>query len=531
MNLPQELRKLTHFPLVLAWVDEAQLWICPPHGETACFSVDNAQVRAGLNSLWRSPSRLVLFVDAKQSLSRLCKLGVDVARPVDLQTLSKVAGVDLPRFTKPQDTTGFSDLAIQALTHLDACMSVVDEKGLRGVARLECMVLRSIAQLEHRGLAIDKEGWQVLVDEAKSKRTEERRSFLSEMGDAIPKDLFGEPDFHLDSDEELKTLLNRKFKLELPDVSKHTLARVEHRGIPHLLAYREANKIVTTYGDSFLEFVDDDLRLRAEFTPLGASTGRISSRSPNLQNLPSDRRFHACLKAPKDRKLITADYGACELRILAELSGDERFLDFFARGVDLHAAVASRLFRQEVSKETNPELRQQAKAINFGLCYGMGAQSLGNQLGLSLSDAERLLEKYFAAFPGIQRKLETLVDDALRKGYAQTLLGRKLHFDVEVLRGPNARGELSRIAKNMPIQGSSADMTKLAMVLLSERLLQFDDAGLVNTVHDELVVECAAHEMTEVATAVENAMCDAHRILLHVVPPQVDVHIGDVWMH
>ena len=163
----------------------------------------------------------------------------------------------------------------------------------------------------------------------------------------------------------------------------------------------------------------------------------------------------------------------------------------------------------------------------------MGAAALAASLGVPLDEGERLLQQYFRTFPRIKDALERSVETALSRGYAETVLGRRLFFDPEVLKGPNARGELSRIAKNMPIQGTSADMTKLAMVRVHERLLEETDgtAGLVNTIHDELVVECQEADGEQVAKAVRKEMEEAHKALLKQVPPEVEVHVGPHWMH
>jgi len=531
MSLAHALQHLQQLPLVFVHQEGREVCACAPGDHVMRFSLDDDATCQGLHAVWRSARGLVLMRHAQPMMRSLQRRGIDVARPVCLKTLSDLSKAPLPEFVMPHDDEGILDLAHKAHDALDLQLAALEEKGLRKVARLECLVLRAIAALEVRGLALDKAGWQALVDEAKTNRQTHKTAFFDAMGDAIPRDLFGEPDFHIDSDDEIRALFTRVTGEEVTHASKWALGKLDHPAVEPLLHYREANKVVTTYGDSFLAHVDDDGRVRAEFIPLGASTGRFSSRNPNLQNLPGDTRFHACLRAPEGRKLITADYGTCELRILAEMSQDERFLDFFNRGADLHAAVASRLFKENVTKESHPQLRQQAKAINFGLCYGMGAASLASQLDLTHDDAERLLNRYFDAFPGIAKKLESLVDDALRKGYAETLLGRKMEFDKDVLQGPNPRGELGRIAKNMPIQGTSADMTKLAMVLLTERLQPFDDAGLVNTIHDELVVECAAAELDEVKDIVVGAMTDAHNTLLRTVPVLVDIHAGDIWQH
>jgi DNA polymerase-1 len=215
------------------------------------------------------------------------------------------------------------------------------------------------------------------------------------------------------------------------------------------------------------------------------------------------------------------------------MSGDPVFLRAFDAGEDLHATVASQMFGARVSKTENPELRQRAKAINFGLVYGMGAPALAASLGVTPPQGQELLDRYFRTFPRIKDFLEASVEKALQKGYSETLLGRRLSFSREELDADNARGELSRIMKNMPIQGTSADMTKLAMVRVHERLLEDTggDAGLVNTIHDELVVECEASAGEQVAAAVRTEMEDAHRALCKRVPPLVEVQVARHWQH
>jgi DNA polymerase-1 len=477
------------------------------------------------------PDRVFAFDDAKPALRALLPEDLDVARPVCLATLDRLLRREReehPACTSPGDAR---DRAWTVRAALDERLGAVERAGLRKVARLECLVLRAFAALEHRGLHIDAVRWRALVDEAKKEAAEGREEVFRLMGDAVQRDLFGHPDLNLDADQEVKFVLERLLGRTLDDVAKGTLRALDHDVGPALLRYREAQKVVSTYGDAFLEHVGNDSRVRAQFFPLGASTGRVASREPNLQNLPSGEAFHHALCAPEGRKLVTADYGTCELRILADLSGDDAFLEAFERGEDLHSAVASRMFGVPVSKTENAELRARAKAINFGLMYGMGAAALGRQVGVDRPEAESLLQRYFESYPKVAAWLEQAVDRALAQGYAQTVLGRRLHFDEDTLSGDSARGELSRIAKNMPIQGTSADMTKLAMVRVHERLLGFDDAGLVNTIHDELVVECDANDADQVAQAVVEEMTAAHQTLLRRAPAAVDVHVGDHWAH
>lgn len=501
--------------------------------EALVVELDGA-ARAELSAWLSRTDRVVVLDVARPQLRKLLAAGVDVARPVCLASLRRLAGGrddDEPRL--PRDAETARGRAARALEGLADVVEALERDGLRKVARLECLVLRPFAALEHRGLPIDVAGWRALVEEARGRMRRARQEVFAALGDHVSRDLFGEPDLSLESEHEVRAVLERVLGYTLSDLSKQTLGAVDHPATGALLRYREAFKIVSTYGDAFLDHVDPRTgRIHATFLPLGASTGRVASREPNLQNLPGDERFHRCLAAPEGRALVTADYATCELRILAELSGDPRFSEAFERGEDLHSFVASRVFGVPVSKSENAHLRQQAKAINFGLVYGMGAGALAAQVGKSLDEAEALLERYFQTFPRIRRYLEDSVDRALSRGFSETVLGRKLVFDPEVVKGENARGELGRIAKNMPIQGTSADMTKLAMVRVHERLLEeHPGAGLVNTIHDELVVECDEGEAERVAEAVRVEMEEAHRTLLKKVPPLVEVHAGRHWMH
>lgn len=496
--------------------------------------------RALLNAWSKRRDRVFVLDEARPALRRLLRAGVDVARPVCRATLEKLAG----------DTRGVEDTgqilrdplaarerAKQIVHKLEGQLARVDAAGHKKVARLESLVLRPFAALEDRGLPVDAAGWKALVDEQRVLAQKARDELLVHAGSHVPRDLFGTPEINLDAEADVRTLLERVLGRKLDadaSLARHALSQIDHPVVRALLAYREANKVVTTYGDTFLSRVDARTsRIHATFVPLGASTGRVASRDPNLQNLPGDERFHRCLRAPEGRALVTADYATCELRIVAELAGDPVFLRAFDAGEDLHARVASTMFNKPVSKSENPDLRARAKGINFGLVYGMGAPALAMSIGVTVQEGERLLEQYFRTFPKIRDYLERSVETALRKGYAETVLGRRLVFDKDTLQSPNARGELGRIAKNMPIQGTSADMTKLAMVRVHERLVDelHGTAGLVNTIHDELVVECDAADGERVAAAVRDEMSEAHRSLLKRVPPLVEVHVGPHWHH
>jgi DNA polymerase-1 len=511
----------------------------PPDG-VAIASLDDAGLidmdasgRALLAAWSKRPDRVFLFDEARPGLRRLLRAGVDVARPICRNTLERLAGASVDDTGNiMRDPLAASLRAKQIVHKLESQLERVDERGHKKVARLENLVLRAFAALEDRGMPIDAPAWKALVNEDRALASAAKDEIFRLAGAHIARDLFGTPEINLDADADVRALLERSTGKKLDDVARGSLAALKHPVADALLKYRESHKIVSTYGDAFLSRVDPrDGRIHATFIPLGASTGRVASRDPNLQNLPSDARFHTCLRAPAGHALVTADYATCELRIVAELAQDPVFLAAFARGDDLHSTVASTMFGVPVSKSERPELRQRAKAINFGLVYGMGPAALATSLSVPLEEGERLLQQYFRTFPRVRDYLEHNVDQALSRGYAETVLGRRLRFDKDALSAPNARGELSRIAKNMPIQGTSADMTKLAMVRVHERLVDEHLGGLVNTVHDELVVECRAEDGARVAEAVQHEMAEAHRTLLRTVPPLVEVHVGPHWHH
>ncbi len=334
------------------------------------------------------------------------------------------------------------------------------------------------------------------------------------LGQSRHLNLFGEYELNLDSGLEVKKALEQVLGRHLPDTNHATLAEIQHPAPKALLEYRELAKLVQTYGDSFLEYVDPKTnRIHAHFEPEGTSTGRVSCHSPNLQNLPSLPEFQACLIPPAGRTLVTGDYAACELRVLAHFSQDPTFLKAFEEDRDLHAEVARELFG-------SAEHRSKAKAINFGLIYGMGAKSLARSLDVPVHQAEHILHRYFEKHPRINGYLKWCVQFAYERGYAETRLGRRLQLDKTQ--------DISRIAKNMPIQGTAAEIAKLAMIKVHERLEHdFKDAFLVNMIHDELVIECAEQDVDAVMQMLKTEMESAEKELIPRVKPKAEVGRGD----
>jgi DNA polymerase-1 len=294
-----------------------------------------------------------------------------------------------------------------------------------------------------------------------------------------------------------------------------------------LARYRELSKITSAYGEAFLAHAGKDGRVHPVFEQMGASTGRLSCHSPNLQAVVKGTPHRGCFHTASHRRLVIGDYSACELRILADMSGDPVFAEAFSRGEDLHSRVASEIFGKTVSKRENPELRERAKAINFGLAYGMGAGGLARATGTSVTEARELFERYFKTFPRIRAFLDNSAAEALDRGFARTMTGRRLYLDL----GPDrdSRAAAERLAKNMPIQGTSADITKIALARLRKRLRLFHDAAIVNTVHDEIVVECDETEADPVKDALGDEMRLAGGEVLRSVPVGVDVIVSSAW--
>jgi DNA polymerase-1 len=403
----------------------------------------------------------------------------------------------------------------------------LERDGLLRVAGLEGAAAPAFAQLELTGFAVDAEAWKARLDEAQSLRLDTRKALDWEFREVADRDLFGSTTLNYDSDEEVLAALER-LGVTVQSTRREALLATGHAAARAVATYREHQKIVSTYGEGFAAFIHPRTgRLHPRFKAIGAQTGRSSCSEPNLQNIPSNSGFRSCFRAPCGRRLVVADYAGAELRILAEMSKDPVYLRAFQDGQDLHAVVASRLFGVPVDQ--GHELRARAKAINFGLAYGMGVQGLAEQLGVSPSEAEELMEAHFRAFPAIRGFLEESARKALRRGYGETLAGRKLWF-TDMRREGREEHTLTRLAKNMPIQGTNADMTKMAMARIVRRLAEDTcDARLVNMVHDELVLEAAEGDAERVATLVREEMISAGAELLRNTPVDVEVKLGTSW--
>ncbi|MFZ3209485.1 MAG: DNA polymerase I [Geobacteraceae bacterium] len=298
-----------------------------------------------------------------------------------------------------------------------------------------------------------------------------------------------------------------------------------------LLEYRSISKLKSTYTDALPKLVDPRTgRVHTSYNQAVTNTGRLSSSEPNLQNIPvrgeEGRKIRRAFVAPEGRLLLSADYSQIELRVLAHLSGDPVFCDAFARDEDIHLRTAIEVFGLFPEMVT-PEMRRQAKTINFGVIYGQGAFSLGKQLGVSTKTAKEFIDNYFARHKGAQAFLESCVKDAEKNGYVTTLLGRRLPIPDIMSSNGNIRSFAERNAINYPIQGSAADIIKQAMVRIFERMRREGvESRLIMQVHDELVFEVSEREKLHMEKLVRHEM--EHAVELRV-PLKVDINFGRNW--
>ena len=353
-------------------------------------------------------------------------------------------------------------------------------------------------------------------------------------------DLAGEP-FNLSSPKQLQAILFEKLELPVikktpkgqPSTAEEVLQELAlDYPLPKLIMeHRGLNKLKSTYTDKLPQMINPRTgRIHTSYHQAVTATGRLSSADPNLQNIPirteEGRRVRQAFVAPEGYELIAADYSQIELRIMAHLSGDKGLLDAFAHGLDIHKATAAEVFGVSLESVTG-EQRRSAKAINFGLIYGMSSFGLAKQLGISRKSAQEYIDLYFERYPGVLRYMEDTKASARDKGYVETLFGRRLYLpDINVRNGMR-RQAAERTAINAPMQGTAADIIKRAMVLVDEWLSESAlDARMIMQVHDELVLEVADSQVAAVKEGIEEKMSQAAEL---DVPLLVEAGTGLNW--
>ncbi len=363
-------------------------------------------------------------------------------------------------------------------------------------SKIEEPLIPIISEMEKTGILVNK----VLLEQTKK----EIQKRLAEIEKAVTEHVG--KSINLNSPKQLSELLFGSLGLKPKGKKKESGAfttnaealetlKDEHPVIPLILEHRELQKILSSYLESLLEHIGQDGRIHAKFFQHGTTTGRFSSADPNLQTIPASgtwgRLVRRAFIAKPGSVFISCDYSQIELRVLAMLSGDEKLVASFERGDDIHNAVASIVFGVS-SKEVTPDMRRSAKVINFGIIYGMGVSALQKNLGTTREKAQQFYDEYFAAFPTIKNYLESTKEYARVHGYTETAFGRRRYFPTITSKLPFLRSFAERMASNAPLQGTAADIIKLAIIAIDNALRVrgfVGKADLVLQVHDELVYE------------------------------------------
>ena len=418
---------------------------------------------------------------------------------------------------------------------VDALYETLSEKlAERGQTELleqvELPLCRVLAEMEIAGCRVDK-GALVAFGEMLSERITAQEKTIY--------DLAGE-EFNINSPKQLGEILFGK--LGLPHGKKTKTGwstnadvleklRYEAPIVGAVLEYRQYAKLKSTYADGLLKAMDPDGRVRTSFQMTVTATGRLSSTEPNLQNIPTRTDLGSEIRrmfiTAEGCVLVDADYSQIELRLLAHISGDAAMRAAFVSGADIHTATAAQVFHV-APEEVTHEMRRRAKAVNFGIVYGISAFSLSQDIGVTVAEAKAYMEAYFATFPGVREYMDEIVERAKADGYVETLFHRRRDLPELKSSNFNLRSFGERVALNMPIQGTAADIMKLAMTAVWRRLRQERPAArLVLQVHDELIVECPAADAAAVASLLEEEM---ERVVTLSVPLVAEAHWGRNWL-
>ena len=398
-------------------------------------------------------------------------------------------------------------------------------------ADIEIPLVDVLLDVEQNGVLIDRELLKKQGKEIDSKLGEIETAIYQQAGEV----------FNLSSPKQIQAILFDKLNLPVlrktpkgqpstaEDVLEELAADYEIPAL--LLEHRSLSKLMSTYIEKLpLEINAKTGRVHTSYQQAVASTGRLSSTSPNLQNIPvrtaEGRRIREAFVAPDGYKVLALDYSQIELRIMAHLSGDESLLRAFEQGLDVHRSTAAEVFAADL-EQVSSEQRRAAKAINFGLIYGMSAFGLGKQLGIGRNEAQQYVDTYFERYPGVKRYMEDTKQNARQQGYVETVFGRRLYLPDINAKNANVRQYAERTAINAPMQGTAADIIKRAMIAVQGWLQQRQpDCKMIMQVHDELVFEVVASEVEDCQLAIAGLMTDAAELSVEL---EVDAGVGDNW--
>ena len=545
MEAPKQTAKTASLPKVDGLPDSAELcsvYVAPDgtlgvawEGGVCALTPLEAQMGANL------PADKLICHDKKTTMHTLTEMGIDFGCIVFDTAL---AAYDL----NPSQ----SDYPISKLATNFLGTSVDDGDAAACAEALWCLQPVLTAELEKQGMwelyqniehplcdvlyRMEKEGIAIDRDQL-----EQFGEMLAQRIDACEKLIFSYSDgpFNINSTKQLGELLFDK--LGLPPVKKtktgystnaDVLEKLMHKHpiIPAIMDYRMLTKLKSTYADGLMKVICDDGRIRTTFQNLVTATGRLSSTEPNLQNIPVRTDLGAEIRkmfVPKPgHVLVDADYSQIELRVLAHIAGDKTMQEAFISGMDIHTVTASQVFGVAPEQVTALQ-RRHAKAVNFGIVYGISEFSLAEDIGVSRYEAKDYIDSYLANYPGVRNYMKQVVVDAREKGYTQTLYGRRRYIPELTSSNFNIRSGAERIALNTPIQGTAADLIKLAMIRVDKALREnFPEAKLILQVHDELIVECPEEIASQVAELVSREM---NAVASLDVPLTAEAKIGKSW--
>lgn len=436
------------------------------------------------------------------------------------------AGEDAPA---PAARTAALTLAL--VTPLRECMA--RENAANVFDGIEMPLVPVLAKMERAGMLVDPDRLRSLSEGLATQITEVERSI---------RDLAGDETFNIGSPMQLSHVLFDVMGLPTKGLKKtkrgyySTNAKVlsdlarDHEIVRLILDWREKSKIKSTYLDTLGPLRRGDGRVHTTYNQTITATGRLSSSDPNLQNIPTrselGRTVKTAFSAGEGSVFLAVDYSQIELRLLAHLSGDEHLVRAFNEGEDFHAETAARVFGVPVS-EVTPDLRSRAKAVNFGIVYGQQAYGLSQSLHISMAEARDMIDRYYEAYPGVRTFLDNVVARAKQTGYAETMYGRRRHIPELKAKNPQLRGFGERTAMNHPMQGTAADIIKIAMARVSRRLEEEGFAAhMILQVHDELDFECPIDEVERLTAMVQDVM--EHVVDLRV-PLIAEASTGVTW--
>lgn len=413
----------------------------------------------------------------------------------------------------------------------DNLYEILEKSGeLKLLTEIELPLAKVLGSMEQEGFLVDKEGLEKLSLQ------------LGERISVIEKEIHSQVgyEFNLNSPKQLGVALFEKLGFPAKKKTKSgysTNAEVledlkdKHPAVALLLEYRQLAKLKSTYADGLRECIAEDGRIHTTFNQTEARTGRISSLEPNLQNIPvrteEGKKLREFFIAGNGRVLCDADYSQIELRVLASISGDKNMINAFESGADIHTATASQVFNMPIDMVT-PVMRSRAKAVNFGIVYGIGAFSLAKDIGVTRAEADSYIKNYLATYSSVAEYMENTIKNAKETGYVSTLFGRRRYLPELNNSNGMLRAFGERVARNAPIQGTAADIIKIAMVKVFERLAkEIPDAKLILQVHDELIVECAEKDADNVCSILSEEMSNAANLAVELT---ADAAYGKNWL-